>query len=45
LEAWIAAREETSPALAIFDSASVNTDDSRGGSPEFFFGESDEDDI
>jgi hypothetical protein len=45
LEAWIAAREETASALAIFDNASVNTDDSRGGSPEFFFGEPDEDDI
>lgn len=45
MEAWIASREETAPAVTIFDNASVNTDDSRGGSPEFFFGESDEDDI
>jgi hypothetical protein len=45
LEASIAAREEASPAVAIFDSAEVNAVDSRGGSPEFFFGESDADDI
>jgi hypothetical protein len=45
LEAWIAAREEAAPDVAIFDSAFVNALDSRGASREFFLDESDDDDI
>ena len=39
MEAWIAAREEAAPDVAIFDSAFVNALDSRGASREFFLGE------
>lgn len=45
MEAAIAAREEAGDADATFAKASVNALDSRGGSPEFFVGESDDDDI
>lgn len=39
------ARKEAEEAVPIFCSASVNACDSRGGSPEFCLGDSDEDDI
>jgi hypothetical protein len=45
LEAAIAAREEAGEAVTTFAKASVNALNSRGGSPEFLLGESDDDGI
>ena len=45
MEASIAAREEAGEDETTFVNASVNALNSRGGSPEFLLGESDDDDI